>query len=147
MTFVSLGARLAAATLFGLCTTAALAHEVEVVGDGRYLVIVGFVNEPIFTGERNGLDLIIRPAGEREAIPGLEDGLYAELIAPDGETRRAFDIRPQYPHPGRYTFDVMLTEPGRYHVRVWGEIHDVSFDVTLPLDEVTPISTLRFPSE
>jgi len=41
----------------------------------------------------------------------------------------------------------MLTEPGRYHVRVWGEIHDVSFDVTLPLDEVTPISTLRFPTE
>ncbi|MCC5995870.1 MAG: hypothetical protein JJU18_05815 [Oceanicaulis sp.] len=141
------GARIIAAMLLGASASAALAHEVEEVGDGRYLVIVGFVNEPIFTGERNGLDLIIRPAGEREAIAGLEDGLNAELIAPDGETRKAFSIRPQYPHPGRYTFDVVLTEPGRYQVRVWGQIHDVNFDVTLPLDEVRLISTLRFPSD
>ncbi|MFU8832700.1 MAG: hypothetical protein ACNA7J_11185 [Wenzhouxiangella sp.] len=142
----SLAIRMIAATFLCISATTTLAHQVEEVGDGQYRVIVGFVNEPIFTDERNGLDLIIRPVGEGEAIPGLEEGLNAELIAPDGETRQAFDIRPRYPHPGRYTFDVVLTEPGDYQVRVWGNIHDVSFDVTFPIDEVKPISMLHFPN-
>ncbi len=139
------GVQIIVAMLLFTGASATLAHQVEEVGDGQYRVIVGFVNEPIYTDERNGLDLIIRPADEQEAIPGLEEGLNAELIAPDGETRRAFDIRPRYPHPGRYTFDTVLTEPGHYQVRVWGKIHDVSFDVTFLLDEVKPISTLHFP--
>jgi hypothetical protein len=145
MKHTCIGTRIIAAAFLCIAASSTLAHQVEEVGDGRFLVVVGFVNEPIFTEERNGLDLIIRPAGEREAIPGLEGGLNAELIAPDGETTRAFDIRPQYPHPGRYTFDVVLTEPGNYKVRVWGEIHDVSFDKTFDIDEVKPISTLHFP--
>jgi hypothetical protein len=123
------------------------AHQSELVGNDKYRVIVGFVQEPIFTDQRNGLDLIIRPAESRDAIPGLEDGLHAELIAPDGETRREFPIRPQYGSPGRYTFDVVLSEPGQYRVRVWGDIKGESFDETFSLDEVRPISDIRFPGD
>ena len=139
------GVRIIAALLLCIGTSVALAHESKHVGEGQYRLSVGFIHEPIYTEERNGLDLIIRPAGQREPIPGLEEGLHAEIIAPNGDTRKAFDVRPRYPHPGRYTFDIILTEPGQYQVRVWGNIHDVSFDETFSLSEVKPISVLHFP--
>jgi hypothetical protein len=140
------GTALALGALLGLATAgSALAHNSKLVADDQYRVSVGFVNEPIHTGERNGLDLAIRRAGERETIPDLESGLRAELIAPDGKTRREMPIRPRYGHPGRYTFDVVLTEPGVYAVRVWGTIHGAAFDRTFELSEVKPLAELRFP--
>lgn len=139
------GVRIIATLLLCIGTSVALAHESKHVGDGQYRLSVGFIHEPIYTEERNGLDLIIRPAGQSEPVPGLEEGLFAEIIAPNGDTRKAFTMRPQYGHLGRYTFDVVLTEPGQYQVRVWGIIHDVSFDETFSLSEVKPISVLHFP--
>lgn len=130
---------------FGVTPGAAIAHQSKMVGDDRYRVSVGFIVEPIHTGERNGLDLIIRRAGEREPLPGLEDGLRAEIISPDGDATRELPVRPQYGSPGRYTFDIMLTQPGRYRVRVWGTIHDIEFDEVFDLSEATPLSDLAFP--
>jgi hypothetical protein len=123
----------------------AQAHESKMVADGAFRLSVGFIVEPIHAGERNGLDLIIRRAGEREPVPGLEDGLRAELIAPDGESRREFPVRPQYGSPGRYTFDVMLTEAGEYRVRIWGTLADRPFDETFSIGDVRPLSDLAFP--
>ena len=146
MNYRPAGVQIIAALLLSISSSMALAHESKHVGDGQYRLSVGFIHEPIYTGERNGLDLIIRPAGQREPIPGLEEGLYAEIIAPNSDTRKAFEVRPQYALPGRYTFDVVLTEPGQYQVRVWGIINDVSFDETFSLSEVKPISVLYFPN-
>src|SRR5690606_28751408 len=57
----TLTAVVAALLLLALGGGAALAHQTKAVGpEGEYLVIVGFEKEPIFTDERNGLDLIIR---------------------------------------------------------------------------------------
>lgn len=123
----------------------ALAHESQMVANERFRVSVGLLKEPILTQERNGLDLIVRPAGQPDPIPGLEDNLNAEIIAPDGDRRLELPIRPQYGSPGRYTFDVMLTEPGIYKVRVWGEIEGSAFDETFTLSEARPLSDIRFP--
>lgn len=133
------------AALLLLAPGAVSAHESKMVGDERFRVSVGFIVEPIHTDERNGLDLIIRRAGEREPLPGLEDGLRAAIIAPDGRSMRELPVRPQYGKPGRYTFDIVLTEPGRYGVRVWGTIEGVAFDEVFGLDEVRPLSDLHFP--
>lgn len=123
----------------------ALAHESRMVANERFRVSVGLLNEPILTQERNGLDLIVRPAGQADPIPGLEENLNAEIIAPDGDRRREFPIRPQYGSPGRYTFDVLLAEPGFYKVRVWGEIEGYFFDETFTLSEARPLADIRFP--
>lgn len=139
----------AAATLFLVCNAfsagPAMAHNSKIVAGDQYRVSVGFIQEPIHTNEKNGLDLAIRLAGEKDPIPDLEAGLKAEIIAPDGTSRRELPIRPRYGHPGRYTFDVVLTEPGRYSIRVWGQIKGAAFDETFEISEVKPLDELRFP--
>lgn len=136
-----------AAFLFGgvVGSNSALAHNSKVVAGDQYRVSVGFIQEPIHTNEKNGLDLAVRLAGEKEPLPDLEAGLKAEIIAPDGKSRRELPIRPRYGHPGRYTFDVVLTEPGRYSIRVWGQIKGAAFDETFEISEVRPLDELRFP--
>jgi len=128
-----------------LSVGSAVAHNSKTVAGDRYRVSVGFIQEPIHTNEKNGLDLAIRVAGEKDPLPGLESGLRAEIIAPDGKSRRELPIRPRYGHPGRYTFDVVLTEPGRYSIRVWGQIKGAAFDETFEISEVKPLDELRFP--
>lgn len=123
----------------------ALAHNSKLVAGEQYRMSVGFIDEPIYTNERNGLDLAIRRAGEKETVPDLEAGLKAEIISPDGKSRREMVVRPRYGNPGRYTFDVLLTQPGTYSVRVWGTLDDTAFDQTFDLSEAKPLTELRFP--
>lgn len=135
----------AMAMLLALAAGHAVAHNNKLVAGERYRVSVGLIAEPIYTNERNGLDLAVRRAGEKETVPGLEAGLKAEIISPDGKSRREMAVRPRYGHPGRYTFDVMLTQPGSYSIRVWGTIEGAAFDETFELSEARPITELRFP--
>lgn len=131
-----------------LVLSAALAHETKIVGpeDGeRYRVIVGLVREPVFTGERNGLDLIIRRDDTEEPVEGLAQSLNAEFIAPDGTTTRTLTVRAQWGRPGYYTDDILLTQPGVYQIRIWGFIGDVEFDEVFETHEVRELSTLNFP--
>lgn len=137
--------RLALGALLALSLSPALAHNSKLVAGDRFRMSVGFIEEPIHTNDRNGLDLAIRRAGEKETVPGLEAGLHAELIAPDGKTRQVMPVRPRYQNPGRYTFDVVLTRPGTYSVRVWGTLEGTAFDETFQLSEVKPLSDLNFP--
>lgn len=123
----------------------ASAHQTKAVGDDEFLVIVGFVSEPIYTDVRNGLDLLIRRADNGEPVEHLESTMFVEIVAPDGETTRMMPLRAQYNQPGRYTSDIVLTEPGQYHVRIWGYIQHVEFDETFHLHDVTALSELRFP--
>lgn len=120
------------------------AHESRLVGDDEYYIVVGYAIEPAFTDERNGLDLLVRTA-DGDMVPFLEDSLKAELIAPDGKTKRTLKLRGKHGEPGRYTDDFVLTQPGLYQVRVWGEINGKSVDETFTLHEVGMLADLEFP--
>jgi len=125
---------------------AAEAHQTHAVGpEGEYLVIFGFEKEPIYTEERNGLDLIVRRAADREPVAFLEETLFVEIVSPDGQVRRQLPVRARHGQPGYYTADIVLTQPGVYTVRVWGFIYDVQFDVEFQTHEVAPLAELRFP--
>jgi len=142
----TLTAVVAALLLLALGGGAALAHQTKAVGpEGEYLVIVGFEKEPIFTDERNGLDLIIRRAADREPVANLEQTLFVEIIAPDGQARRELPIRARHGQPGSYTADILLSQPGVYTLRIWGYIFDVAFEEEFQTHEVTPLAELRFP--
>lgn len=133
------------AMLLLLGTVGALAHQTKAVGDGKYLVIVGFAKEPAYTDERNGLDLTIRKADDRQPVENLEKTLFAEITSPDGKSKRTLPLRAQYGKPGSYTADIVLTQPGIYKLRIWGMIYDTEFEVVFDSHEVKPLSDLRFP--
>ena len=133
---------LAAVSLVGL----SFAHQTIVVGAEsaeQYRVIVGMVREPVFTDERNALDLIVRTMDD-EPVPGLEASLSVEFVAPNGAVRQ-LDLRAQYGRPGHYTDDIMLTAPGVYQIRVTGFIGAIEVDETFATHEVRPLSELAFP--
>jgi hypothetical protein len=133
--------------LLALFITAALAHETKIVGEEggeQYKVIVGFTQEPVFTEQRNGLDLIIRTMDD-EPVEGLVGSIMAEITSPDGMHTRTFNLRARHGMPGRYTDDIVLTEPGVYTIRIWGFIGGVEFDETFETHEVRPLDVLRFP--
>ena len=119
-------------------------HQTKVVG-GKYKVIVGFVKEPPFTSERNGLDLIVRRSDGKTPVENLEHSLFAVLMAPDSGPARPLKLRPQHGQPGYYADDFMLTRPGVYQIRVFGVIEDVRFDEMFESHTVKPIDELRFP--
>lgn len=140
-----------AIVLFGVLSLCALtlspawAHETKIVG-GKFRVIVGFTREPVFTSERNALDLIIRRHTDAAPpVENLERSLSAVLISPDGKTARGLKIRPQFGRPGYYTDDVILTQPGVYKIRIFGAIEDVTFDEMFESHEVRRLEELRFP--
>lgn len=126
-------------------TATGLAHQTIVVGEApeQYRVSVGMVREPVFTDERNGLDLIVR-AMDEGPVTGLETSLTVTLIAPGGQ-ERPLTIRAQWGRPGSYTDDVLLTATGVYRIRVSGFIGGVEVDETFETHEVRPLSDLAFP--
>lgn len=138
---------LALTALFILFLSAAYAHQTATVGEGdnQFKVIVGMVREPIFTDERNGLDLIILRADNDEPVENLEGSLSAEITAPDGQATHSFTLRPQYGKPGYYTDEIMLSEPGDYTIRIFGFIGEVAFDETFTTHGVRALAEISFP--
>jgi len=142
----SIFARLALSLLSSSLLGLALAHELRVVGaEGgtQYEIVVGMLNEPVFTEVRTGLDLTIRSVAEGRPVEGLETSLEVTVTAPGGQTR-TLQVRPRYGAPGAYTDDYILTTPGTYDIRVRGFIGDLEVDETFPR-EVADGHDLRFP--
>ena len=138
---------LSASLLSASLLSAAFAHDTQTVGEGteQYRITIGYVNEPPYTEQLNGLDLIVRTPDD-EPVENLENSLSASLIAPDGERTRELPLRAQYGQPGHYTSDFILSEPGIYTFEIGGFIGGLEVDLTLPYDhEVTPADELRFP--
>lgn len=131
--------------MFGAAPSA-LAHETRAIGaEEDFYVIFGFMREPIYTDHLNGLEVIVQRADDREPVAHLEQSMRAEIIAPDGVTRRQLTLRGVWGEPGVYTADVVLSEPGVYQVRLWGFVNDVQFDETFDTHQVTALEDVKFP--
>lgn len=102
-------------------------HVSETLNDHKTTITFGFLNEPVTTYQRTGLDL------------GLKDG-KGRNITLDAATLAAFNITitrgsyggggpalhlkgkvlPQEGRPGWYTYPIVFTEPGNYTLRIDG---------------------------
>ena len=111
---------------FALAGSAALAHQSIEIADGEYRVIVGLMVNPAYTGQLNGIDLIVRDA-EGNPVENLEQSLSAVVITADG-SELTLTLRPQADNPGTYTGDFIPTVSGDLHFRVSGFIGAVEFD-------------------
>jgi len=122
----------------------AAAHEGRLVGDGRYEMVVGFLDESAFVGEKNGLQLYVAklaslatpqpsdatPVAEDEVfdrpVEGLETTLSAEVIY--GEERLALTLDTVFGASGEYTAHFFPTMEGDYGFRIFGTVEGVVVD-------------------
>ena len=92
-----IAAALSAIPLLLLVAVPVLAHEERTVAG--YDVEVGFIDEPVYVGDRTGLEFIVHK--DDQPVSGLESTVKAEVIK-DGPTRPL-------------TLDALEDDPGVYH--------------------------------
>lgn len=100
----------------------ALAHEVREVGDFQF--VVGFMDEPVFTDQKSGLEF--RVTRGDEPVEGLEESLQAEVIF-QGQSRD-LPLAPRFGEPGWYQSVFFPTAAGPYTFHVFGEIDGQAID-------------------
>jgi hypothetical protein len=145
--FYGMGCVVAAVALWG---TLAVAHERQLIhiGMNDYLLVVGFLSEPVYTGDRSGLDLrVVLPdrsnpldarAPEVKPVDNLDKSLKVEVKA--GPHARIFDLRPTYGAPGRYEAVFYPTVATTYSFRLFGTVDTVPVDLTFACNPLGHVS-------
>lgn len=144
---------LAAVALLIWNTSAALAHETRMVGP--YEFVVGFIGEPAFEGQKNGVDLRVRIPGANEGdeptpVEGVEATLQVEVTHIPSGVSQLMSLRSIFRDPGHYTNDWIPNAPGAYRFRFFGTVEDLAVDETFESGEETfgaiqPADNLYFP--
>ena len=128
-------------------TPEAGAHERRTVA-GTYTFVVGFITEPVFLEEPNGIDLRITNAQTNEPIEGVEKTLKADIIV--GGQTKTVDLRARFGQRGAYTADVIPTRGGTWTFRFYGDIEGTRIDERFEsgpgrFNEPQPKSDIQFP--
>jgi len=143
----------AAAALTVLLLTAAptLAHEGRKLGDLE--MVVGWVTEPAYAGEVNGVQLLLVHHGE--PVVDLGDTLDVEVTF--GDETEPFTLEPffelgEFGTPGDYRAFLIPTEPGQYSFHLSGTIDGEEVDETFTsgpgtFDDVENPQAAQFPVE
>jgi hypothetical protein len=133
----------------------ALAHESRDVG--KYQLVVGFLVEPAYEGQKNGLDLRVRgsfaPGATDTPTPvtGLEKTLQVEVSFVGNNKKVTKPVRAisASSDPGHYTADVLPTQPGQYAFRIFGTIEGTNVNETFTSGDkfgnVEKVDDISFP--
>jgi hypothetical protein len=117
----------------------AQAHEVRQLADGKYQIVVGFIDEPVFAGDKSGLEFFVTDlsapaspvaeAGSNEEgapVEGLEKTLQAEVIF--GDQTMELPLKARFNSPGAYESVFFPMKPGDYTFRIFGTLGDTEID-------------------
>ena len=132
-----------------LSPTGALAHERRTVA-GDYIFIVGFLKEPAFEGETNGLDLRVLRATDEQPVEGLESTLKAEVAV--GPSAMPLSLRPRFRQPGAYNGEFVPTRSGGYTYRFTGTVEGRPVNEVFEsgpgrFSDVQAVAPLQFPDK
>jgi hypothetical protein len=134
------------------------AHESRTIADGKYQVVVGFINEPVFAGDKSGLEFWVTdvskatPSAGDEAegtpVEGLAETLKAEVIFEDQTME--LPLEAAFDEPGGYESVFFPMEAGDYTFRIYGTIGDTEIDESFTsspegFDAVKDPAPLQFP--
>ena len=129
-------------------TAGALAHVEIDVGDGQYVMEVGFRDEPAYVGQPNALALSVEEyaTGGTEPVNDLAATLSAE-VSKDGQTM-SLALVPV--GEGEYEAAFVPTATGDYTFRISGTIGEATVDESVTsgpttFNSVEPLSTIEFP--
>ncbi len=152
-----------AGLLFASLPGSASAHETREV-EGEFEFVVGFMNEPAYVNEMNGIDLRISHLNGHEdnhddegddhghnggePVLNAHETLDATIIF--GDQTMDVELRPVWGEDGAYTADILPTRTGTYSFRFHGEIDGVEVDETFQggpdtFSEVESTNDLAFP--
>ncbi|MEX0862013.1 hypothetical protein [Nitrosopumilus sp.] len=111
-----------------------------------YEIEVGWGIEPPIVGIRNDLVLKITESGETEGTRKGVTNVFKDTDATVmfGGASKKIDINSD-PRPGYYFSPIIPTKTGSYTVELKGEIHGISVDVKIPVEDVEPTAVLDFP--
>jgi hypothetical protein len=141
---------IAAVAALALWGTLAMAHERQLfqIGTSDYLLVIGFLHEPVYTGDKSGLDLrIVIPdrsdpldarSPEVKPVDNLDKTLKVEVKA--GPHARVFDLKPTYGAPGRYEVVFYPTVATTYSFRLFGTVDKVPVDLTFACNPLGHVS-------
>jgi hypothetical protein len=137
--------RLLVACVLALAFAApANAHDVRQVGEYRF--VVGFIDEPVFTGEKSGLELVVTKGGT--PVEGLEKTLTAAVIY--GDAQRDLPLSATFGRAGAYESVFIPTSAGPYTFHISGTIQGTPVDASFTssstgFDEVEELTAGQFP--
>src|SRR5215212_8140770 len=126
----------------------ARAHERRAVGP--YTFVVGFLKEPAFEGEANGIDLRIMRTGSEEPVDGADKTVKAEVVV--GPSTLPLELRPRFRQPGAYNAEFVPTRPGAYSFRFTGTLEGQPVNETFEsgpgrFNDVEAVAPLQFPDK
>jgi hypothetical protein len=106
--------------------SAASAHEHRTVA-GDYELVVGFLNEPAYEGQLNGLDLRVTRLGSGEPLDGLDRTLKAEVTMGGDSLSlplvpRAGHVHGQGAERGAYDGEFLPTRSGTFYFYLTGTV-------------------------
>jgi len=142
------GRRLVAVAVASLLTLlvagVAAAHEERNVAG--YTFEVGFIDEPVFVGQKSGLEFFVHKGDT--AVQGLESTLKAEVIF-QGQ-KRDLPITAREGDPGAYQSEFIPTAAGPYTFHLFGAVEGNTIDESFTssptgFDEVQALSSGQFP--
>ena len=107
------------------------AHEQRVVGE--YELVVGFIDEPVFTGQKSGLEFSV--TRDEQPVTGLADTLDAEVIY--GDATRELPLSPRFGQDGWYESVFFPTAAGTYTFRIFGTMEGQTIDESFTSGEET----------
>ena len=127
-----------------LGTAMVAAHESRDVGD--HSIVIGFAGEPVYTGQKSGLEF--RVSHGEEPVEGLEETLEATVTF--GDESRDLPISSRFGEPGAYQSVFFPTAAGPYTFRIFGEIEGEPFDESFTsgpdtFSEVQDVTGGQFP--
>ena len=126
------------------------AHTVDSVGP--YRLEIGWMNEPVVSGETNGIELFISPFDENiplkeqefhDGISDLEKTLKMELVL-KGE-KITLPLKPDHNISGKYYAFVNPTVAGFYQANILGKIHDTTISLSMHPPKVEERDWIEFP--
>ena len=124
-----------------------VAHDAHVVGP--YRLVIGWGEEPAFTGIRNSVVVAITEAVGGGLVRDLGGGSLSVEVS-FGNERVVLPLQPVWGHPNEFRAWMVPTRAGTYTFRVTGTVKQHPIDITTRCSEntfdcVADVSEIQFP--
>jgi len=128
----------------------AYAHTIDSVGE--YRLEIGWMNEPVVSGETNGIELFVSPLDStipeedqkfKDGISGLEKTLKMQLVLK--EDKITLPLKADHNIPGKYYAFVDPTVSGFYQANILGSIKETTVSLSMHPPKVEEREYIEFP--